>query len=308
MKHDFWKRLSFLALALAVMAGAVTALGSVPLSKSALAAELPVKQTPKLGVTAYTNSKAIVDASNLTEGYILVKYTGGRQVRVKVQITKAGGVTYTYNLNTAGYYETFPLTEGDGDYAIRVFENISGTKYAQVQACTVNMVLRNDFLPFLYSNQYVNYELGPQTVAMAAQLTAGTTGDLAKVQKIFDFVVDHFTYDYQEAATVQSGYLPNVDQVLAARKGICFDYAAVMAAMLRSQNIPCKLVVGYAGTVYHAWISVYISGTGWVDNLIVFDGTNWTLMDPTFVSSGHRSQSIMSYVTNSGHYTQKYAY
>ena len=31
-----------------------------------------------------------------------------------------------------------------------------------------------------------------------------------------------------------------------------------MTAMLRSQNIPCKLVVGCAGTTYHAWIDVYV--------------------------------------------------
>ena len=62
-----------------------------------------------------------------------------------------------------------------------------------------------------------------------------------------------------------------------------------MAAMLRSQNIPCKLVVGFAGKVYHAWINVYIEGVGWVDQLIYFDGKTWSLMDPTFVSAGGRT-------------------
>ena len=80
-----------------------------------------------------------------------------------------------------------------------------------------------------------------------------------------------------------------------------------MSAMLRSQNIPCKLVVGYAGTTYHAWINVYSEETGWVE-VIYFDGTSWTLMDPTFTSSGKRSDSIMKYVTNSANYQQKYAY
>ena len=126
--------------------------------------------------------------------------------------------------------------------------------------------------------------------------------------RVFDFVVDHFTYDYDKASTVSSGYLPVVDDILAAKKGICFDYAAVMTAMLRSQNIPCKLVVGYAGTVYHAWIDVYVEGTGWIAGAIQFDGKDWTLMDPTFVSSGKRSPSIMEYVTTDSNYSQKYAY
>ena len=107
---------------------------------------------------------------------------------------------------------------------------------------------------------------------------------------------------------MKSGYLPVVDTILAAKKGICFDYAAVMTAMLRSQNIPCKLVVGYAGTVYHAWIDVYVEGVGWIDGAIYFDGEEWTLMDPTFTSNGKRSPAIMKYVTTPSNYSQKYAY
>ena len=81
-----------------------------------------------------------------------------------------------------------------------------------------------------------------------------------------------------------------------------------MASMLRSQEIPCKLVVGYAGSVYHAWINAYIDGVGWVDKVIYFDGKNWTLMDPTFVSTGKGCSSIMKYVTTPSNYVQKYAY
>ena len=50
------------------------------------------------------------------------------------------------------------------------------------------------------------------------------------------------------------GYLPDVDDVLASQTGICFDYAAVMASMLRCERIPTRLEVGYMGDVYHAWM------------------------------------------------------
>lgn len=305
-----FKRAGSLVLALCLMAGAALAVSAAGTqAKAAKAATLPVKQAPKTGVTVYTNAKASIDASNLGEGYVTVKYTGGKDVRIKVRITKSGSTTnYDYDLNNTGVVETFPLTEGDGSYTITVFENTTGTKYAQAYAATVNMTLRNDFLPFLYPNQYVNYSGDSLVVSTAALLVEGKTGDLEKVQTVFDYVVDNFTYDYELAKTVKSGYLPDVDKVLQARKGICFDYAAVMTAMLRSQNIPCKLVVGYAGEIYHAWINVYIEGTGWVDKVIYFDGQNWTLMDPTFTSSGARSDSIMKYVTDSANYTQKFAY
>jgi transglutaminase/protease-like cytokinesis protein 3 len=114
-------------------------------------------------------------------------------------------------------------------------------------------------------------------------------------------------YDHEKAATVQSGYLPVLDEVLAQGKGICFDYAAVMTAMLRAQEVPCKLVVGYAGDIYHAWVSVWTEEHGWVDGAILFDGKVWKRMDPTFASSGQRSDEIMDFIEN-GNYTVKYLY
>lgn len=274
----------------------------------AQAANIPTVAAVQTGVKVLSNAKAAVDASNLSEGFVMVKYTGGKNVRIKVQITKTGGTTYTYNLNNTGTYETFPLTEGDGTYAIKVYENTSGTKYATAYSTSVTMKLRDPFLPFLYSNQYVNFTSTSATVAKGKEITKGKTTDLSKVEAIFNWVTTNFTYDYDLAANPPTGYLPNVDKVLASKKGICFDYSAVMAAMLRSQGIPCKLVIGYAGTVYHAWINVYIQGVGWVEKAIYFDGKNWTLMDPTFVSTGKGSASIMKYVTNSANYSAKYAY
>ncbi len=91
-------------------------------------------------------------------------------------------------------------------------------------------------------------------------------------------------------------------------KGICLDYASLMTALLRSQGVPAKLVVGYAGSAYHAWISVYLAETGWLDGVIFFDGNSWKRMDPTFASSGNRSEEIMRFIENNSNYTIKYLY
>ena len=301
-----------LILVAALLCGGILTMGAAQNSgKTEKEAALPVKAAAKTGEVVYSNEKAKVDASNLAEGYLLVTYTGGKDVRIKVQIEKNGGTNYSYDLNNTGKTETFPLTEGDGTYAVRVYENTSGTKYAQAYATSVTATLRNDFLPFLYPNQYVNYTTSSKTATTAAALCAGKT-DLEKVKAVFDYTVDNVKYDYAFAKEVSqgkhTGYLPVVDQTLNTKKGICFDYAALMTAMLRSQNVPCKLVIGYAGEVYHAWINVYVPGTGWVDRVIYFDGNNWTLMDPTFTSSGKRSDSVMKYVTDQTNYTQQYAY
>ena len=293
-------------IACAVLAIVVAVGVAIPLL--AQAGVVPQKEAVQSGVTVYKNSKATVDASNLPLGFVSVSYTGGKDVRIKVQITKTGGTTYTYNLNNKGTAETFPLTEGDGKYTVKVFENTRGTKYAQAYSCSLDLKLTSEFSPFLYSNQYVNFSDDSKVVAKAAELTKGLTTDLDKVTEIYHYVINNITYDYQLAATVASGYLPDVDAVLESGKGICFDYAAVMSSMLRSQNIPCKLIVGYAGTVYHAWINVYIQGVGWVDHLIYFNGEDWSMMDPTFVSNGKNNPAVLKYVGDGTNYTEKYAY
>jgi len=121
-------------------------------------------------------------------------------------------------------------------------------------------------------------------------------------------VVKNITYDTELAENVKSGYLPVLDKVLESKKGICFDYAALMTGMLRSQGVPCKLVVGYAGTIYHAWISVWTEETGWIDGAIFFDGSSWHRMDPTFASSNNKSEAINSFISNDVNYTAKYFY
>ena len=126
---------------------------------------------------------------------------------------------------------------------------------------------------------------------------------------IYSFVTKTLTYDDDLAKNVKSGYLPNVDAVLEKKKGICFDYAALMSSMLRLQGIPSKLVVGNAGEVYHAWINIYSEEQGsWIENVIHFDGTNWYLMDPTFVSTSNAANAVKLVVKSGQAYTKKYVY
>ena len=90
------------------------------------------------GVTTYKNEKATLDASNVSEGYIMVKYTGSVG-KIKIQITKSGSETYTYDLNNSGVYEVFPLSEGSGSYQVKVFENIQGNQYSQAFSQSIDV-------------------------------------------------------------------------------------------------------------------------------------------------------------------------
>lgn len=259
------------------------------------------------GILVKKNNKAVIDYSNTKDGYVMVKYTAATTKKLKVQV-KGPTTTYTYNIAADNAWDTYPLSDGDGNYQVVVYENISGTKYSTALSVSFAVTLEDEFAPFLRPNQYVDYENAPNTVAKAQELTKDKTDTLSKVTAVYDYVVQSLTYDKQLAATVQSGYLPVLDTVLAKKSGICFDYASLMTGMLRSQGIPCKLVVGYAGTAYHAWISVWSEETGWVEGVIYFNGTAWQRMDPTFASTGKQSQAIMQYIGDGKNYTTKYLY
>jgi hypothetical protein len=295
----------FSLLAFAVLTPAFQTLGEGAVYA---AQKIPAKAEQKSGVSGsvFSNDKASIDASNMAEGYVILKYTGGKSVPIKVQITKKGGEAYTYNLKSDGTAEIFPLSVGDGDYTINIFENVSGNKYALAFGKTIGVKLRHPFLPFMYPNQYVKFSSGSAAAKQAESLVAGKASDLEKLDAVYQYVVKNFKYDNELAANAPTGYVPNVDAVLQSKKGICFDYAAVMSAMLRSQNIPCKLVIGYAGTAYHAWVNVFIESVGWIDKAIYFDGDKFSLMDPTFASSSKASPDVYKFIGDGTNYKVKY--
>ena len=263
----------------------------------------PVILTPSAdGLETYSCDVATIDTSNKSQGYIEVIYTGNNP-KVKLQLTGVDGVTYTYNLH--GNYEVFPLTSGNGNYNASIFENIEGTQYATVLSQDFSVSITNAFGPYLYPNQYVNFSENSKAIAKAKELAASACSDIDVVENVYNYIIDNFTYDYDKAANVESGYLPNVDEIFSTNCGICFDYAAVMATMLRSQNIPTRLEVGYMGDVYHAWISTYIKDIGWINGIIEFDGDSWNLMDPTFAST---SSSPTDFITENSKYITKYVY
>lgn len=278
---------------------------AVALSEAPVAAVPSYLTCEASGSKVKSAAKAVIDYSNTADGYVMVQYTAATEAKLKAQV-KGPTTTYTYNLKPQTWV-TFPFSDGNGEYTVAVFENVSGTKYANVVSQKMSVSMKDEFAPFLRPNQYVDHSVAPKTVAKAAELCTGKAAVLDKVSAVYEYVVKNFSYDKELAKTVKSGYLPVLDTVLDKKKGICFDYAAVMTGMLRSQGVPCKLVVGYAGTAYHAWISVY-SESGWVNGAIYFDGTTWQRMDPTFASSAKESAEILKYIGDGNNYTAKYFY
>ena len=258
------------------------------------------------GVKVYGNADASIDASNAAEGYVMVKYTGDA-AKVRMLIETPAGNTYNYLMALDGQYDVYPLSEGSGTYKIGVYENLHDDQYAAAFTQSVNVTLKDEYSMFLYPNAYVDFNANSNAVKKGQELAAGANTDIEVVQNVYHYITKNVTYDYDKAETVQSGYIPTVDETLATGKGICFDYASLMGAMLRSQGIPTRLEIGYAGTEYHAWISVYTKETGWIDKIIQFDGKNWILMDPTLGSYASNS-TVKKYREDDTYYQLKYKY
>ena len=246
--------------------------------------------------------------TNVSKGYIMIVYRGSNE-KVKLQITDPNGVTYTYLVTDCKEPTAFPLSGGNGEYMFNLFESVDAddNKYVMAYSYNYEVTIEDEFLPYLSPNVYVNFTSESACVTKGSELASNCYTDLDVIENIYDYVISNVIYDVEEAENVAYGYIPNPDEVLETNKGICFDYASLMTAMLRSQNIPTKLEVGYAGEVYHAWISCYVDEIGWVANIIQFDGENWSLMDPT-LASNNNSDEVQEYIGDGSKYVVKYTY
>lgn len=253
------------------------------------------------GTVTYTADNLTIDASHTDQGYVMAQYTGSSD-KEKIQIDTPDGNTYTYTLSKDGSYDVFPFSAGNGTYIVRVYDNVEADLYSLILEQNISVTLSDEYLPFLYPNQYVLFDANTKTVAKAKELAENVHSDLSFVENVFFYIAENITYDNEKAATVSAGYLPNVDDTLASGTGICFDYAALMATMLRSQGIPTKLEIGYVGDVYHAWISTYVDEAGWIEKVIEFDGSSWVLIDPTYVAGSSGTEAVngdaADYITN----------
>ncbi|MEG2930448.1 MAG: transglutaminase-like domain-containing protein [Ruthenibacterium sp.] len=231
----------------------------------------------------------LLDRADVAEGYVSVSAVSEKRLKFQVVF---GDSTYNYDLPGDGTPAVFPLQSGDGTYRLRVMANTEGDRYTELYAQSAQVVLNSEFEPFLRASQIVNYNADSVCLALAHQMAQEADSESTFMNEVYQYIKDTIDYDYEKADQVTagelSGYLPNPDETLQSKKGICFDYAALAAAMLRSQGIPTKVIMGYVkdGTVYHAWNMIYLRDTGWVTVKINVPSRKWQPIDLTFASTG----------------------
>ena len=233
------------------------------------------------GTVVYEGEGVQIDASHTDQGYVMIRCEQS-QMRLKARIATSVQ-TYYYDLPGGEEYSVFPLQMGDGTYSVRVMEQVKDDLYAVRYGVEIDVRLASETVPFLYPSQYVWYDGNTKTVQEAWALSQGMTDEVQIADKFYRYVVGHMTYDTAKAATVPRGYLPSADEALESGTGICFDYAVLLAVMLRAKGIPTKMLIGTVTpeNLYHSWNSVYLNG-------------EWVWMDPTLDGTGHKESDYIT--------------
>ena len=97
-------------------------------------------------------------------------------------------------------------------------------------------------------------------------------------QEKFNLVVSFFNSKHFEYSLSPKPYTSLEDFILNGKNGYCSHFAAAFTYLLRSVDLPARIISGYQGGEYnvfdhsliireldaHAWVEVYFSNTGWI--------------------------------------------
>ncbi len=238
----------------------------------------------------------------VSSGLLRICHTSESDARLKLQVLKDGN-SIAYNLKGDGSIEDFSLQYGSGEYTARIMQNVKEDEYFVVTSKTFDVALINEEDVYLNSIQNVDWDFGkkpmqdvryivsnPLTGFEDANLLTGCSDEL------YQYVTENIQYDSAKVFTLMYDYLPDIEETYIEGSGICYDYASLFAAMLRSIGIPAKLVKGYSAQdpdVYHAWNEVYIGG-------------QWIVVDTTLDAS--LPQGSVPMAKNAQDYAKVYEY
>ncbi|MEA5097304.1 MAG: transglutaminase domain-containing protein, partial [Burkholderiaceae bacterium] len=241
-----------------------------------------------------------VDTGSTPYGVVLIRVDNiASDKRCKV-IISAGGSSYQYDILDRGKYVGLPLQLGNGSYQLNVYEGLGGDSYSSKWGFTFSVSLASSLKPYTASSIMSDFSRGSGCVGKANNLCGGIDTSTGKVDAVYSWIINNISYDRALASSISNKqittYVPDPDKTYSTRKGICFDYASLMCAMLRSQGIPTRLIVGPTSLGYHAWNEVFFEGKGWVVVASFewqqIDGSGWVLFDSTFAAGGMSGSEI----------------
>lgn len=244
----------------------------------------------------------MIDVAHMAQGYVMVGINSEQRARVRVSVGTQGQEGYQeaiFDLANGGIAEPIPLNFGNGHYTIVIFVSMGNpdrpNEYEFFLTAEEDVVLESEFAPFLINSQNSNFSENSTAVILSHEIAGNASSKLEVAQQIYFWVFNNISYDHETAdAIVQTGgkgvYIPDLEKIMQTKKGICFDYAALTAAMLRANGIPTQMVKGDVmrqdgTTILHAWNNIWIEEVGWVSIGIPTTPEEWMRIDTTFAAS-----------------------
>lgn len=212
------------------------------------------------------------------DGTVSFTYCNESDKKFKVVIETEDGKMYQYDVCKGDCSMTLPLSQGNGTYKLYFCKNVKDNKYSIVESASIKLALEDERQAFLNSNVIIDWNETNEAIKKAQKLTKDLDDDKSKLETIYEYMVENYSYDYDKAEKINKGkndiaYIPDIAATYDTKTGICYDLASLFAAMLRSVDIPAKVVTGYTSNniSYHAWNDVFYSPK-----------QNWEIIDITY--------------------------
>lgn len=115
--------------------------------------------------------------------------------------------------------------------------------------------LSDDAIKFLLPSDYIDYDNSSiyQTVN---KLTYNLTNDYVKAKTVFEWVRDNYNYE----PFLENSMLSTTSAMLDKTSGTEVDLAILYTGLMRSMNIPARIVRGTNEHVSHYWAETFING------------------------------------------------
>ena len=312
MKNNFLTLMLLIACTAAILAGCTTGSEIDYTNPSQPLADISDEELAALYETLLEHPVLVPDeypdeiicTDYTAQGLLRICYQSNTDAKLKLQVLKDDS-EIDYNLAGDGSIEDFPLQYGDGEYTARILENIKDDKYMIVESKTFDVALVSENGVFLNAVQNIDWDYDMLPIEDVRYIIAETLMNAPKedvyfssAEDLYGYVTQNIDYDDEKVLDLLYNYLPDIEQTYVEGKGICYDYASLLAAMLRSINIPTKLVKGYASfdtTTYHAWNEVYLNG-------------QWIIIDPTRDAALRRSGMSYEPQKNADEYNTVHEY
>lgn len=222
--------------------------------------------TSKLDEYTFIQGRGYVD--------VLINMDNHLNKKVKILIRTPNGEKkwYTPKESDQVSFNKVWLTWGKGRYIISIMENLTDRSYKYI---TSKQVINQNYIePYIFPSSDVQSD-NEEIILLSNSLISNVLSDLEKATLIYKWVSQNIEYDFDKVDNLNNtSYKYGAIETLKLKKGTCYDFSTLVAAIGRASGLKVKVVNGILISrnkkVNHVWNEVYISE---IDKWISIDTT-----------------------------------